>query len=214
MKVQIPTLIAVVILLGFQSYNNTSKNTPSIINEVTVVRQDTILLVLMNFNETNLTEEIKNKVTSFYHIPVKFTTIALPGYAYLKERNRYSADSILRYLEKLNIQQYKFIVGLTSKDISTRMGTNPSWGIFGLGTLSAKGCVISSFRLKRNASPSLLITRMQKIVLHEIGHNHGLNHCVSPFPCFMKAANGKISEVDTEPMDMCKECRKTAKLTN
>ena len=45
---------------------------------------------------------------------------------------------------------------------------------------------------------------MEKVVLHELGHNYGLPHCTSPYPCFMKAANGKISEVDEEPMDMCK----------
>jgi archaemetzincin len=57
---------------------------------------------------------------------------------------------------------------------------------------------------------NLLTERIQKVILHEIGHNHGLNHCTSPGQCFMKAANRKISEVDNEPMEMCRLCRQKA----
>ena len=140
-------------------------------------------------------------------MPVEYVIKGLPAFAYFKERNRYKADSIINYLETLNSGQYRFVAGLTSKDISTTNGHNPDWGIFGLGSLTGRGCITSTYRLKRNASLSLLTDRLQKVILHEIGHNYGLPHCTTPYPCFMKAANGKISEVDSEPLDMCKVCR-------
>lgn len=167
---------------------------------------DTILLVCMNFQESNLLPAVINKIESFYHLPVKQIQAPLPTFAYFQERNRYKADSLLNYLADVNNSHYRFVAGLTSNDISTTNGSIPDWGIFGLGSLTAKGCITSSFRLKRNASKSLLTERLQKVILHEIGHNYGLEHCTSPYPCFMKAANGKISEVDSEPMDICKVC--------
>lgn len=167
---------------------------------------DTILLVSIAFEENKLIIPIINKVTSFYHIPVKHIIAPIPAIAYYKKRNRYRADSVLNYLEALNNGRYRFVAGLTSKDISCTNGAISDWGVFGLGSLSGKGSVTSSFRLKKNASFGLLTQRIQKVVLHEIGHNYGLNHCISPYPCFMKAANGKISEVDNEPMDLCKIC--------
>ena len=173
---------------------------------------DTILLVSMSFGEINLIDPIESKVTSFYHIPVKRVIAPLPAFAFFKQRNRYRADSLLNYLAAINNGRYRFVAGLTSKDISCTNGQIPDWGVFGLGSLSAKGCVTSSYRLKKNASLRLLTERIQKVILHEIGHNHGLNHCLSPYPCFMKAANGKISEVDSEPMDMCKLCREKINL--
>ena len=172
-----------------------------------VIRPDTILLVSMDFNEVFLIPPIKNKIKTFYKLPVKHIQSSLPRFAYYKERDRYRADSLLNYLAALNNRRDRFITGLTSKDISTTNGSILDWGIFGLGSLSAKGCITSSFRLKRNASTALLTERIQKVVLHEVGHNFGLPHCTSIFPCFMKAADGKISEVDTEPMEMCSVCR-------
>lgn len=186
------------------------KNPHSIVHKKDI--SDTVLLVSMAFNETYLINPIIDKVTAFYHIPVKLISAPLPAFAYFRERNRYRADSLLNYLTVLNNGKYGFVAGLTSKDISTTTGSIPDWGIFGLGSLSAKGCVTSSFRLKKNASLGLLTERIQKVILHEIGHNFGLIHCTSAFPCFMKAANGKISEVDIEPMDMCKICRQKISL--
>ena len=65
--------------------------------------------------------------------------------------------------------------------------------------------------MKKGVSKFQLLERLEKVILHEIGHNYGLNHCTSPYPCFMKDANGKIKQVDSEPMDMCVECKKKIK---
>lgn len=169
---------------------------------------DTILLVTMDFTDDNLLKPIIDKITAFYHIPVRWQISALPASGFYSARNRYNASELIRFVDSVNDSEYKFVVGLTSKDICTKQDQNPCWGIFGLGTLNNTGCVISSFRLKRNASLTLLTERIQKVVLHEIGHNNGLDHCTSPYPCFMKAANGKIAQVDSDPMDLCVECKK------
>lgn len=126
-------------------------------------------------------------------------------------RHRYNANKIIDLLKSQNIHHYRFVVGLTSKDICTKSNGVEDWGIFGLGSLDGSGCISSTCRLKRGVSESKLIERLEKVVLHEIGHNHGLDHCVSRYPCFMKAAEGLISEVDAEPMDLCVECKQKIK---
>ena len=210
-------ITAFIFILFCSSCNqNNDKDTPGKKQQKTIEKKkdipDTILLVSMAFGETYLIDPIETRITSFYHIPVKHIVAPLPAFAFFKQRNRHRADSLLNYLADINNGRYRFVAGLTSKDISCTNGKVADWGVFGLGSLSGKGCVTSSFRLKKSASLSLLTERIQKVILHEIGHNHGLVHCLSPYPCFMKAANGKISEVDSEPMDMCKFCLQKAKL--
>ena len=168
---------------------------------------DTILIVTMNFNEKYLLETIGKKVTDFYHLPVKYQESYLPQFAYYAERNRFRADSLISYLKHINNGRYKFVAGLTSKDISCTNESNPDWGVFGLGSLDCSGCITSTFRLKKGVTVQKLTDRLEKVVLHEIGHNNGLQHCTTSYPCFMKAADGTISEVDSEPMDICKPCK-------
>jgi archaemetzincin len=215
-SITIPVLFFIFFTCGCQHKDRKARKAAAKAGEQKFIENkpvsDTILLVSMAFNETYLIESIKNKVTSFYHIPVKCIVEKLPPSAFFKPRNRFRADLLLNYLKTVNNGKYRFVAGLTSKDISCTSGSIPDWGVFGLGTLSGKECITSSFRLKKNASCALLTERIQKVVLHEIGHNHRLDHCISPYPCFMKAANGKISEVDSDPMEMCSQCRKKANL--
>lgn len=170
-------------------------------------KKDTILIVSMNLTEVNLLADVGAKVESFYKTPVKYITKDLPKFAYISNINRYNANKLIQYLSELNTDNYKFVVGITSKDICTKKGEYPNWGIFGLGTLSNTGCVISTFRMRNNVSSSKLLIRTQKVVLHEIGHNYGLPHCTTSYPCFMKDAGGTIKEVDEEPLELCKICK-------
>jgi archaemetzincin len=62
-------------------------------------------------------------------------------------------------------------------------------------------------RLKKNASPKLLTERLQKVSIHEVGHNLGLDHCTKNSECMMSAANGTIKQVDLEKIMFCDNCR-------
>lgn len=180
--------------------------------KTTAKHQDTILLVSMAFIEAYLIPRVAKKITSFYHLPVKHITSALPAETYYAPRNRYKAGAIINFLAPIKGNRYKFVAGFTSKDISVSKGPYEDWGVFGLGTLNNGGCITSSFRLKKNASKELLLERIEKVVLHEIGHNFGLEHCASRNSCLMKDARGRISSVDRNIADLCSNCRKKIKL--
>jgi archaemetzincin len=138
--------------------------------------------------------------------------IPLPKYAYYKPRNRYRADKLLNHLESFYDQQkkkkYVKIIGLTSKDISTTKGQYYDWGIFGLAYLGARPCVVSTFRLKRNAkSEKHFIERLIKVVIHELGHTFGAPHCPEK-GCVMEDARGTIKTVDAGGVEFCSRCKR------
>jgi archaemetzincin len=97
---------------------------------------------------------------------------------------------------------------ITEKDICyNKNKSNPEWGIFGLGLRPGKTCIISTFRLHKNVSKQKTLERLEKVALHEIGHNLGLNHCTNNKECMMNDANGTIKQVDKEKVWFCEKCR-------
>jgi archaemetzincin len=131
----------------------------------------------------------------------------LPYYAFYKPRNRYRAEKILNYLDTLQGKHTK-IIGLTTKDISTTKGDYPDWGIFGLGEINGKTCVVSTFRLKKkNSKRSLFLQRLVKVVNHELGHCFGFDHCPQK-DCLMEDAKGTIKTVDSSDGYFCSKCKK------
>jgi len=131
----------------------------------------------------------------------------LPRSAYYPARKRYRADTLLNYLLGVRPANYDYIIGITDKDISCTNGIYEDWGVFGLGFMPGRSCVISTFRLKKNMkSEEHFRERVYKVVLHELGHNIGLDHCPST-NCLMEDAGGTIKTVDAEKLEVCDDCK-------
>jgi len=147
-----------------------------------------------------------------------FKNKKIPKYAYVNIKTpRYRADTLLIDLLKNRPGSIDYILGITSKDISTtKRDSNGNiktprskyidWGIFGLGYKPGKSCIISTHRL-RTANTNLYISRIQKISVHEIGHNMALNHCEVD-KCVMNDAVETIKTVDSESYELCEKCLK------
>lgn len=198
------SLRIIILLVFLLQFNSSPKVT---LKEKVSIKKDTVLLVSLELEEKQIVPVIADRITSFYHFPVKVIEDTLPKYAYYAPRKRYRAEKLINYLSSINNKNYRFVVGLTSVDISTTAYNVYDFGIFGLGTLDNTGCISSTHRLK-DINHEKFLERIEKVILHEIGHNCGLNHCVSPYPCFMKAAKKKLSQVDSEPIDICVECKR------
>jgi archaemetzincin len=125
--------------------------------------------------------------------------IDFPENTYYKERNRYRADSIIKFLSSKTKEGF-VTIGLTSKDISATRGKIKDFGIMGLGYRSGKACVASKFRLSKENSDE----QFYKIAIHELGHTQGLSHCPEKM-CFMRDAEGK--NPTNEETDFCKKCK-------
>lgn len=130
----------------------------------------------------------------------------LPQEAWYAPRGRYRADKLLENLHGKVDAAHQLVIGITSKDISTTKGEHEDWGIFGLGEVGGRVCVVSTFRLNaRGADELKLRERLRKVAVHEAGHVMGLDHCPQA-GCVMADAEGSISTVDGEIGEFCKEC--------
>lgn len=171
-------------------------------NSQAKVETKKIILQLQPFKDIKI-DEVKNiakQIETIYPNVEILSAIDFPENSYYQPRNRYRADSIIKFL----ISQTKdnFIkVGLTTKDISATKGSVEDFGIMGLGYRPGKACVASSFRL----NPSKRKEQFYKIIIHEIGHTQGLKHCPEK-TCFMRdAEGGNPTDEETDFCDNCKD---------
>ena len=126
-----------------------------------------------------------------------------PEFLNTSKGERYSADSLLAWLDRRRSDSISILVGLTGKDIFIR---KPEiWGIFGLAPVPGKTCIISDHRYSAG-NTGLYPHRLRTIVLHEIGHDLGLPHCPTPH-CIMHDAEGRLSTIDSAGMDFCARCK-------
>jgi archaemetzincin len=152
--------------------------------------------------------QIKKSVKSFYG----FDCVVMPKKEITKDMlsrvtKRIDAKKALR-----NNLSFDNILIITEKDICyNKNKSNPEWGIFGLGSQPGRTCIVSTFKLKREVSQQKTLERLEKVALHEIGHNLGLNHCTNNKECMMSAAKGTIRQVDNERVWFCEKCRKQIK---
>ena len=165
------------------------------------------LLPYKHFDST-LLSNVKKEVEVFYNCKtILLPENSLPVNAFYAFRQRYKADSLLLFQKKLVNDTIKSVVGFTSKDISTSQELIADWGVFGLGYCPGEACVVSTYRLQKSAkTKEQLQERLTKVVLHELGHNLGLPHCIFDKECLMTAASGTIQQVDREKKWICGHC--------
>lgn len=132
----------------------------------------------------------------------------LPAAAWYAPRQRYRAEKLLTDLDEKVPKNHPIVIGLTTKDISTTKGEHQDWGIFGLGEIAGRTCVVSTFRLgARGADETKLRDRLRKVAIHEAGHVMGLEHCTTD-RCVMRDAESSVVTVDSERGKFCDECMK------
>jgi len=168
---------------------------------------------------TDYVDSVAASLTKMYQSKVIILeTKALPASSFVNIKSpRYRADILIRLLKTQKPDSVDFILGLTNKDISTTKrdafgnikkpeSRYKDWGVFGLGYRPGVACVISTFRLN-HSSKKLFISRLQKVALHEIGHNYGLPHCKTQF-CVMQDAVETIKTIDKVNPQLCMKCTK------
>lgn len=133
------------------------------------------------------------------HVALK-KSISLPAQAYVKERNRYRADTIIRWLRD-QTPVNSVTIGLTGFDISTTKDNVKDWGVMGLGYRPGRACVASAFRLNKEQK----LQQFFKVSIHELGHTQGLDHCEVKI-CFMRDAEGR--NPTNEEVDFCESCKR------
>ena len=180
-------------------------------------------------------ESVKQMLLSYYDLQIQILPhTAFPAYTTNEAVGkaiktalplRHRADSLLRFLKREKLGKADYVLGLANTDITTTnrykkgegqimfpVWMHADWGIFGLGYLGGKACVVSSYRLRIFDNPSLAVlhSRISKVARHEVGHNFGLDHCKNKNTCFMSEASwtNALLALDKESDSLCLACQK------
>lgn len=169
-------------------------------------REKVLYLTTMGPVSQEKVKDAARVIEKFYGFRVKFIgRNKLPEEAYCSARKRYVALRVLNHLKGMNPGElfhcnYK-LLALTERDIETE-GRNVHWGVMGLAFLGGDEGIVSGFRMKGKEA------RFRKVILHEVGHMLGINHCsFGVTACFMNDAKGKGAIVDRTKFYLCNGCR-------
>lgn len=147
----------------------------------------------------NEVSNLKSGLKKHFDTVTVHQQIDFPSNAYVKARNRYRADLLLKYMKSLNRDNI-YQLGLSEMDISTTKEPHQDWGIMGLSYCPGKQSIISTFRLDKKRRTQ----QLYKVAVHELGHAFGLPHC-SQKTCYMRDAAGKNPL--NEEVCFCKRCK-------
>jgi len=133
----------------------------------------------------------------------------LPKGAWVASRKRWRAEKLLDALAQDPPDGAWKVVGLTSAEISTTKGTIPDWRVGGLGEVGGRACVVSSWINERRARTGAdLHRRVADLVVHELGHALGAEHCATR-GCVMQDAKGRLLRAqDASTGQYCDRCRR------
>jgi archaemetzincin len=126
-----------------------------------------------------------------------------PRHAFDARRGQHASGAILRWLGETGPRGAK-VLGITDRDLFIPILTY----VFGEAQLGGAAAVVSTARLAEDAGAApgrVLVERLAKEAVHEVGHAFGLLHCATE-DCVM-ARSPAVREVDEKSSLPCAECR-------
>jgi len=126
--------------------------------------------------------------------------------AYDYSREQYNSTLILSKIIEVTPDNAEKIIGITDVDLFVPVLTF----VFGEAQLDGKAALVSISRLKNEfyglpKNDNLLIDRINKEVIHELGHTFGLYHC-NNYECVMNSSM-YVENIDLKRIDFCHKCR-------
>ncbi len=127
-----------------------------------------------------------------------------PAFSYYPQRNQYHSTQLVERLQQLGREQR--LLGVTAVDLFIPILTF----VFGEAQLGGACAVVSYHRLDQAfyglpADHALLVERLVKEAIHEIGHTFGLRHC-EDYECVM-APSHSVEWLDVKGASLCGGCR-------
>lgn len=135
---------------------------------------------------------------------------ARPRHALDQRRKQHASGVILRWLLEAGPGHGK-VLGVTDRDLFIPILTY----VFGEAQLGGRAAVVSLARLVEDVEligPQLLVERLAKEAVHEMGHAYGLVHCDTE-GCVMSRSPA-VRDVDAKSAELCAECRARLDQTN
>lgn len=125
-----------------------------------------------------------------------------PDEAYDARRKQWSSSRILAWLARAGPEEGR-VLGVTDMDLFIPILTF----VFGEAQVGGRVAVVSTARLQEPGlrDERIVLERLAKESVHEMGHLLGLLHCDAP-GCVMGRSAG-VGDVDRKRSELCRSCR-------
>ena len=152
----------------------------------------------------DLMEHVRHHLALAFGRPVRpWDGPERPRHAWDARRRQDASGIVLRWLAERGPRGGK-VLGVTDRDLFIPILTY----VFGEAQLGGRAAVVSLARLVEDVEllgPQLLVERLAKEAVHEVGHTFGLVHC-DVEGCVM-GRSPAVREVDAKLAEPCAECR-------
>lgn len=157
--------------------------------------------------ETTILENLATSLNLLFPSPFKLIKDnEYPIFAFEPKRNQYYAKKIIEKLVRELPPDCEKLIGITDVDLCTPVLTF----VYGEAQLGGNVAVVSLNRLRQRfyslpMDNTLLVDRLLKECIHELGHCYGLFHC-NESKCVMFFSNSILS-IDNKQKNFCPRCR-------
>lgn len=164
-------------------------------------------LVALGPVDPEIIRRLRKAVAKILGLPVRvLRPLILPEKTFHIVRGQYHSTQILEYLLSEPDSGAFRILGIAAVDLYIPILTF----VFGEAQLNGTAAIISSFRPRGDADgshPSLavLLKRLIKLSIHELGHTFGLGHCREEGCLMGFAAN--LEKLDQKNLALCHYCQ-------
>jgi archaemetzincin len=129
------------------------------------------------------------------------------------KRLQYNSSQILLQIIQSPPDDAAKVMGVVAVDLFIPILTF----VFGEAQLRGIGSIVSMHRLNNKfyglpENSKLLLERLMKEAVHELGHNFGLFHCTNQ-RCVMKSST-YVEDIDQKSLEMCARCREQISLVS
>lgn len=154
--------------------------------------------------EPGMIDHVHMHVQKAFRVPVRvLDDPARPEGTLDARRRQHSSGRMLKWLLEKGPPGSK-VLGITDVDLFIPILTF----VFGEAQLNGTAAVVSTARLKEPLpvrDPRLVIERLAKEAIHELGHAMGLVHCAVPDCAMGRAAS--VRDVDSKRGSLCSGCQ-------
>ncbi|RJR38665.1 MAG: hypothetical protein C4567_12350 [Deltaproteobacteria bacterium] len=167
-----------------------------------------LALVSLDAVDPEILRHLSTAIAKAFTLPVQILPPKpLPSHTFHVTRNQHYSTQLLEYLLACEDHDGLFrVLAITAVDLYIPIFTF----VFGEAQLDGKAAIISTFRPQGEASGvraphSILMNRLLKLSLHELGHTFSLPHCRQPGCLMGFAAN--LEQLDKKNLEFCDYCR-------
>lgn len=171
------------------------------------MNQEHIMLISFGYFGKAFPEIIAKDVEHEFSVPV----ITREGHLDLSEfynpaRRQYDGNNLLKKIDFMFASDTAKTLGIFNVDLFIPILTY----IFGQAFLNGRTGIASIYRLSNERygianDESILVDRIRKEVIHELGHTFGLIHCYNS-DCVMRSGT-YVEDIDQKSHHLCNKCR-------